>query len=162
MRISRTIRWAAAGLALAGGTALAGAAIARPDGGDCDGHGKRGHDHDRLAGMERRVDELGLDDATLEAVTAVLDDARREHKAFRDELRTAHEQMHELLAQPDADEAAVMAQVEATSELHTEAHKARLRSLLALRDLLTTEQWQQLQERPEGPGGWRRGPPSSS
>ena len=54
-----------------------------------------------------------------------------------------------MLSRPEVTEAELMAQVDADSALHTQAHKERLRTMLAIRALLTPEQWEAFRARPE-------------
>jgi Spy/CpxP family protein refolding chaperone len=145
MRLTHTIRLAVAGLALAAGTAM----VANAGAGESCRHGKHGGFGHRVEYMEKRVDQLGLDEATRGKVEAILDDARGERDARKEEMRAARKRMHDLLAKPDVTEAEVMAQADADTALHTEAHKAKLRTLLAIRALLTPEQWEAFRAHPE-------------
>jgi Spy/CpxP family protein refolding chaperone len=165
MGLPHVVRIAVIGLALLAGTALI-AGAADSEGGECSKHGKYGkhgkHGHGFGFGhMEDRVDTLGLGEETRKAVQAILDDSREQHRAMKDQMRAARKQMDELLAKPDVTEAELMAQVDADAALHTEAHKAKLRTLLAIRGLVTPEQWEQLRKRPER-GEHHHEPESSS
>jgi Spy/CpxP family protein refolding chaperone len=62
-------------------------------------------------------------------------------------MKAAFEQMRTLLDQDTPDEAAVMQQAELLGQLRTEAHKAMLHTLLAVRAELTPEQRAQLREK---------------
>jgi Spy/CpxP family protein refolding chaperone len=132
--------------ALAALLALAGTAMACPHGG-----GK----HRPLKQLEHRLESLDLEAETLAAARELLDQARHERRAARDVVRQARQRMHELLAEETPDVAEVLAQAESIGALETEAKKARLRTVLAVRALLTPEQWAQLQEMPEGGRGLR-------
>ena len=145
MKLTHTIRVAMAALALAAGTAMAAHARA---GEECQ-HGKHGGFGQRFERMEQRVDALGLDDATRQKVDAILDDAREQRRANWEQMRASRKTMHDMLGRPDVTEAELMAQVDADSALHTEAHKAKLRTMLAIRSLLTPEQWEAFRTRPE-------------
>jgi Spy/CpxP family protein refolding chaperone len=74
----------------------------------------------------------------------VLEQARSERETQRDEVRAARHALHELLEQETPVVEQVMAQAEALGALETEAHKAKLRTMLELRALLGAEQWQEL------------------
>ncbi len=152
MKRSPAGRWGVAALALVAGLAVAGGALARgPHGGGC--QHKEGHFGPRAERLEQRIEALDLQTETRQAVYALLDEAREQRREFRGEMRGAHEQMRALLDQESPAPEAVLAQADTLGALHTEARKAELRTLLAVRELLTPEQWQTLRERPErGPG----------
>jgi Spy/CpxP family protein refolding chaperone len=159
MKALYTVRLAVAGLALIAGTAMIASATAGPDGEQCGRHGRHGHKFDHL---QDRVDQLALDDTTRQAVRAILDQAREDRRARKDDMRAARAKMDELLSLPDVGESELMAQVEADQALHTEAHKAKLRTLLAIRALLTPAQWEALRKHPEPADESRRPGPESS
>jgi Spy/CpxP family protein refolding chaperone len=94
--------------------------------------------------IEEHAEQLGLDEATLEAIGKIVDEARAEGRELRGELRSAHGEMRALLSQDEPDEAAVMKQAETIGELETELQKHRLRSVLQIRALLTPEQREEL------------------
>jgi Spy/CpxP family protein refolding chaperone len=123
-----------------------GAAAARPD-----HHRGPGAGLDQL---ERRVEGLGLDAETSQAVYAVLDAARQEGRGLRTQLHQQHEALRALLEQDTPDEAAVLAQVDKLGALQTEERKQEMRAFLKVRSLLTPEQRQALRP-PEGRGGPR-------
>jgi Spy/CpxP family protein refolding chaperone len=60
-----------------------------------------------------------------------------------------HERMRTLLEADKPDVNAVLAQADSVGALKTEARKAQLRNLLAIRALLTAEQWTDLKRRME-------------
>ncbi len=107
----------------------------------------RPHHGAMLDRLERRLELLELDGETREAVFDVIDDARAQRSALRPEIREARDRMRELLAADAPDEEAVFAQADAIGALKVEASLARVRTLLALRALLTAEQWQALHPR---------------
>jgi len=108
--------------------------------------------------LERDLEKLGLDAEQSERVHAILDAAQQRRAERRPEMRTAFDRMRELLEAEPPDEAAVMQQVERIGALKTDEHKAMLRTLLAVRAVLTPEQRRQLKAMsPEkGPPPWRR------
>lgn len=114
--------------------------------------------------IEANAERLGLDEETLAAITAISEDSRERSEALREQLFEAHRKMHELLDADEPDEAAVMAQADATGALEVELRKERLRAMLRIRRLLTPEQRQELVRIREemGPPHWRErrgGPP---
>jgi sugar phosphate isomerase/epimerase len=130
---------------------LSGVALARPHDEGCG----RGRPLERLEG---RLESLGLDPQTLETARGLLEQGREERLASRDELRAARDRMHELMREEKPDVDAVMAQGDTIGALQTSAKKARLRTLLAVRALLTPEQWAQLLPPAGERGHHRKGP----
>ncbi len=94
--------------------------------------------------VERVIDRLSLDLEIETAVYAALDGARTELRGRRGEIRAAHEEMRELLAQTEPDETAVINQVDVISAAMSEARKASLHVFLAVREMLPEEQRQEL------------------
>jgi Spy/CpxP family protein refolding chaperone len=90
--------------------------------------------------LERNAERLGLDDATRAKVRAVADEARPEGDRLREEVRAAHREMRTLLGQDTPDEAAVLAQADRIGQAETALQKQRLRTMLAIRALLTPAQ----------------------
>src|SRR5262245_16434942 len=97
MKLTHTIRLAMAGLALAAGTAV----VAHAGAGEDCRHGKHGGYGHRSERMEKRVDQLGLDDATRQKVDAILADARERRSATWEQMRDARAKMHDMLSRPD-------------------------------------------------------------
>jgi len=110
--------------------------------------------------IARHAEELGLGAETVEAIEKIVDESHARAETLHDQLRGEYDKMHQLLAQDMPDEAAVMAQAEVIDGLKLEAHKNRLRALIAIRSQLTPEQRQELirirEERM--PPGWKGGP----
>ena len=114
--------------------------------------------------LERHAAELGLSDAVREQVHAIAADAEQREAPLREALRAQRDALHELLAQDAPDSNAVMQQAELLGAAETEMHKQRLRTLLAVRALLTPEQRQQLvkifeEKRRQMGHRWGGGPP---
>lgn len=115
--------------------------------------------------LERHAEELGLSDAVREQVRAVAEAAEEEQQPLDDALAEQREVLHELLAQDAPDTDAVLRQAELVGAAETEVHKQRLRTLLAVRALLTPDQRRTLvqifEERRKRMGGhrWGGGPP---
>lgn len=77
------------------------------------------------------------------------DKIREIREKFRAQARKQHESLHEsrrklreLLATYDAQEDAILAQAKRIGAIETEVHQAHLKTLLAIRNHLTPEQWQ--------------------
>ncbi len=141
-------RVAVMAVVLATGAMVAASATANRHGGR---HGRGG----MLGGIERGVDQLELTPENRKAADAIFDEARTELRALRDQRRAAHEQMKTLLDEQSPSLEAVLAQADAVSALETQAKKTELEAMVKVRQLLTTEQWQQLRTQ-HGP---RRGGP---
>jgi len=115
----------------------------------------------RQGRLERLLEEIGLDERTLTEVGKVFDASKSDHQELHRKLREAYEHMRFLLEQETPNEAAVMTQAEVIGGLQTEARKQRLRTLIQVRALLTTEQRAKLLElmrarHQDGPcGSWR-------
>jgi Spy/CpxP family protein refolding chaperone len=137
---------------------LAALAQARP-GGQCEGHGGHGrHGGPGLEQLERKVEDLDLSDEKRKAIYAVIDQARSAERESRREIRTGRERMRELLSQETPQEKEVLALADSIGALETNAQKARLRTLLQIRGLVTPEQWEQLQPWRGHHGMHHRGP----
>ncbi len=102
----------------------------------CRGGGPHGPDRC----IARNADELGVDDATVEKIEAIVAAAREEAAPLREAVRAAREEMRTLLDADQPDEAAVMAQADEVSAAMAAMHKQRLATLLKIRALLTPEQ----------------------
>jgi len=108
--------------------------------------------------IERHADELGLDAATLDEVTALQEQEREQAGELRETIREARESLRALMDAEQPDEAAVVSQVEALGAIQTQARIARVRTDLAVRSLLTSEQLATLRSlRPERPQDGERG-----
>ena len=127
----------AIGAALVGIGAMGALRAAAFGAGGCGGHD--------LGGLERGIGKLGLPADTLQSVTQTLEQARAQEQATREQIRTAHEQMHTLLDQTPPNLDQVLAQADSIGSLETQASKIRLQAMVAVRGMLSTEQWQQLQ-----------------
>ena len=106
------------------------------------GHGKHGHGGARF--IEHHAEQLGLDDATREAIQAVVAGSAEENSAAREELREAQGAMRALLQEPLPDTTAVMNQADLINEIRGDMHKARLATVLEIRALLSEEQREML------------------
>lgn len=101
----------------------------------------------RIAEMlEQDAAAIGLDEETLERLRGVVAAARGEEERIHGEVRAARLVLRDLLSAEKPDEAAVMRQADVLGALETDALKHRLRTLLAVRPLLTDEQFARLRE----------------
>jgi Spy/CpxP family protein refolding chaperone len=96
--------------------------------------------------LEEYAERLGLDGDTRSEIRAIADAERAQADAHRERLRELHAQLREILRRDPPDEAAVMRQADAIGAAETEAHKHRLRTMLAIRALLTPAQREALVE----------------
>lgn len=118
---------------LLAGLALAAPAQARP----FHGPGGPGGPGDWI---QRHAEELGIDEATLAQIEAIVDASRSEGEAIFAEHRAAREAMHALLEQDEPDFDAVMQQADVIGAIDVRKHKHRLATMLKVRALLTPEQ----------------------
>jgi len=134
----RRIKIALVSLVAAATLALPVVAAARPPGGPPPpGRGPAGAmSENRLEGL---VEKLGLDEATLVEVDALLDASRDRGRKLRRNLREAHDQMRGLLDASSPDEAAIFAQIDVISGLRGDLEKNRLGTLIRVRALLSPE-----------------------
>jgi len=115
----------AAGSALAPGTAQA----------------RRGPSADWVA---EHAERLGLNEATLAAIGAIVEESNERRSALYDEIGAAYGRMHEMLGQPAPDRAAVMAVSAEIDALKAEARRNRLDAMLRIHELLTPAQREEL------------------
>lgn len=100
----------------------------------------------RRAGLEAARADIGLTD---EQVAQIRKIHQQEQKAAirRDaDMRLARVELDELLSAATLDEAAIAARVKALGELQAAAFKARTETRLAVRRLVTAEQYQKMQQ----------------
>lgn len=96
--------------------------------------------------VERHADQLGLDAAQQEAITAIVAESHEGGTALHQEMRALRGELHELLMQDPPDVEAVMAQADAIGAVDVALHKHRLSTMIAIRNQLTPEQRESLQE----------------
>ena len=161
-RSSRGVGWAAlTAAALVLGT---GAGAAQPG----PGPGPDGPDRPGIERiLERNAERLHLDAATRERIRALAETGREQSEPQREALHALHDEMHALLTSDAPDSAAVLAKADEIGRAETELQKQRLRTMLAIRALLTPEQRRELVKIHEefraehggpgrgGPGCWR-------
>jgi Spy/CpxP family protein refolding chaperone len=130
---------AAATLLIAGSTSAWPGRPAGPGGpGGPDCHGPGGSDGFEPAGhFGRALDRLGIEGERRERIEALLESSRGPRDALRERLETAHGRMRALLEAEPVDEAAVMAQADATGLAATDLRKQDLASMIAVARELT-------------------------
>lgn len=102
--------------------------------------------------LERHTDELGIEPEQLNTIREVVRQGRQEADLLHRDLDSAREALHDALAAGVAsDESAIMAHADRIGALETALLKHRLRTLLAVRPLLTDEQLKALHTRMGGP-----------
>lgn len=107
--------------------------------------------------IERHADELKLDAATLDSILALQQQEREDSRELHESLREGRGRLRALMDSDEPDETAVVAQVEKLGALETQARLARIRTDLAVRALLTSEQLETLKSlRPDRPAGGER------
>ncbi len=129
------------------------------------------------AGVADFADQIGLDEATAQAIAEIEQTSRHEDRAMRLELDVLHAELRRLLGDEAPDEAAVMRKAEEIGTLEMRSHQNRLRTMMRVRALLTPEQRDALvriheerkrergrmrgrpRDREAGPGPGRFGPP---
>jgi Spy/CpxP family protein refolding chaperone len=121
----------------------AGAAESRPHDGGCRGRG-HGFGIERL---ERKLPRLALAPETEKAIYAALDEARAVRRSVDRDIRSAHERLRALLDQDRPTVEEVLAQADLLGALQNELRKAELSALVAVRSLLSPEQWEMLHEK---------------
>ncbi|CAG0948366.1 hypothetical protein MYXO_00019 [Myxococcaceae bacterium] len=96
--------------------------------------------------LERHSERLGLDDATLVKIRSLRDATHATTEELESELRHLRGELRKLL---DSDTPAlddVLAKADAVGSAETALHKARLRTMLEIRALLSAEQRAELVE----------------
>ena len=146
MRVRHAQAWrgAAAFAALLAGL-VAAAAPSRACGPGAPGRRDRPHGPPPIERiLERHAERLGLDDTTRARIDELARQGRDASEAQREALGALHREMRGLLSQDAPDEAAVLGKAEEIGRAETELQKQRLRTMLAIRALLTPEQRREL------------------
>ncbi len=137
-RLLRSLAAGASGLLWIGVSAHAQPPDAGPDG---PGHGP-GHGIERM--LERNADRLGLDAATRDRIRALAEDSRKVSDPLRAERDRLRDELRAMLSAETPDLDAVLAKADEIGTVDTQLHKQRLRTLFAIRALLTPEQRREL------------------
>jgi Spy/CpxP family protein refolding chaperone len=113
----------------------------------------------RRAGLEALQSEIGLNDQQVAEIRRIHSEARKAAIRRHADLRIARMELHELLAAATVDEAKIAARVKAISDLQAVAFKERTETQLAVRRLVTAEQYQKMQQAKRGAVRARRARP---
>jgi len=90
--------------------------------------------------------EIGLSDEQVAAIRKIHLQERKTAIRRNADMRVARLELQELMGAATVDEAAIAAHVKTLSELHAASLKARIDSQLAIRRLVTPEQFQKMQQ----------------
>ncbi len=119
-------------------------------------HGPRGPARgDRALRLKQ---ELGLSDEQTTRLREIRESRQRDEIRRRADAEVAHLDLRRLLEAPTVDRKAVDAKVKEMADLHSAGLRARVDTMLSMREVLTPEQlqkWQSL-EGERGRGRWRR------
>ena len=107
--------------------------------------------------LERHAERLGLDDDTRARIRELSSEGRDAGRAHREALRALRDELRELLSQDAPKESEVFAKADEIGRAETALQKERLRTMLAIRALLTPEQRSELVKIHDEMRGERRG-----
>jgi len=113
----------------------------------------------RRAGLVALQSDIGLTDQQVAEIRRIHTEARKAGIRRNADLRIARMELHELLGAATVDEARIAARVKAISDLQAAAFKERTESQLAVRRLVTAEQYQKMQQAKRGAVRARRARP---
>lgn len=99
----------------------------------------------RRADFPALQSEIGLTDQQVAEIDKIRGEDRKAAIRRGADLRIARIELDELLAKEKLDEAAIAARVKTIGELQAQSFKARAESQLAIRRLVTAEQYQKMQ-----------------
>jgi Spy/CpxP family protein refolding chaperone len=100
----------------------------------------------RGAGLETLQSEIGLTDQQVSEIRRIHTEARKAAIRRNADLRIARMELEELMGAATVDEAKIAARVKTIGELQSAAFKERTESRLAVRRLVTPEQYQKMQQ----------------
>lgn len=111
-------------------------------------HGKQGHHGERHppgSFAARHAQRLGLDDESRQRMGEIVARSGEQDAALRERLHAKRQQLRDLMkASHQPDEQTVMERADEIGRIEVEIHQNRLRAILALREILTPEQRQEL------------------
>ena len=114
---------------------------------------------ERRSGLVALQDDIGLSDAQMADLRRIRTEGRKAAIRRNADLRIARMELDELLGAATVDEAKVAARVKAIGELQSAAFKERTETRLAVRRLVTAEQYQKMQQLKRGAMRARRARP---
>jgi Spy/CpxP family protein refolding chaperone len=100
----------------------------------------------RRARLEAARADIGLTDEQVSEIRRIHSEARKAAIKRNADLRVARLELDELMAAPTLDESKIAARVKAIADLQAAALKERTDSKLAVRKLVTPEQFQKMQQ----------------
>ncbi|MGH7338071.1 MAG: Spy/CpxP family protein refolding chaperone [Myxococcota bacterium] len=107
--------------------------------------GDRGHDRPGIERiLERHAERLQLDDATREQIRTIAEASREQTQPQRDALDRLRDELHAMLSADAPELGAVLAKADEIGRAETALKKERLRTMLRVRALLSSEQRREL------------------
>jgi Spy/CpxP family protein refolding chaperone len=107
--------------------------------------GERGPDRPGIERtLERHAERLQLDDATRGQIRELARTSRQQTQPQREAIDRLRDELHAMLSADAPELDAVLAKADEIGRAETELKKERLRSMLAIRALLTSEQRREL------------------
>ena len=104
----------------------------------------------RRAGFAGLANDIGLSAEQQDSIRRIHTDARKAGIRRNADLRIARMELDELMGAATLDEAKIAARVKAIGDLQAAAFKERTESRLAVRRLVTAEQYQKMQQAMRG------------
>lgn len=118
------------------------------------GRGGFGRGHGRGPGPMAHLEELGLSGQQKDRIEAIRDAQRREGIEVRRDLELAQLDMRKLMRDDAPDRRAIESQIDRIAALRARLQKSRVGTMLEVRDVLTPQQRQKLEQlRERGPDG---------
>ncbi len=111
----------------------------------------------RRAGLQALQSDIGLSDEQMAELRRIRSGGRKAAIRRNAEMRIARLELDEILGAATVDEARIAARVKAISDLQAAAFKDRIESRLAVRRLVTAEQYQKMQQQKRRAVRARRG-----
>jgi Spy/CpxP family protein refolding chaperone len=119
------------------------------------GSGMMGHGGMGMGGKwwknSELVKKLGLNEAQVQQIEKIFQDHRLQLIDLRATLEKQEVTMQPLVDAERPDEAKVTAQIDKVAQARADLEKSNAKMLLAIRRILTVEQWKQLQAQGMGP-----------
>jgi len=143
LSVKMTVLGAVVGLLVAGPTAYA------FHGGE-NSEGFREARFKKRGGPERMYKELGLSQEQKDKLKARREADKEQDKALREQLRTKMKTLHDEIAKPETDRAAVDQEVAEINEIKGQLFSRRIDGLFRMKEVLTPEQFTKLQCKHDG------------
>ena len=137
-KIVRTISLMMIAAFLVSGSLYAESYCGRPEGGRGNEKGDK---------FQKLAEELNLTPEQKEKLKAQRIEFKEKNKALRENMRAKNEELRNELKNPTADRASINATIEDIKRLTGEKLNSRVDKILAMKDVLTPEQYAKLQEK---------------